>query len=816
MSTVAHEVNYYRPAIALDRVISRAMRKNLLLYGGAVLFLLTVVCLAYILLSSMKTGSFDMSLLMTEGSPFLGGFLLVFGVYSVLFAITMYYNTFYYRGIRQVTRENLSDETGFMIEAARIIHYNMYDLTHGFLSSSYGEEAMTRAGIPPAYVPEFLAGNRDRILMSSVPVLTEGFFTLHELGMFLYAHDESFRNFLFTHGVTEERFEGASSWVSRVRLLHKYKKRWWSRDNLGKTQGIGREFSFGVAYELQKFMRGLESTSALRVNISDISYANEIIDRLEVILTRSKAANAILIGEPGAGEMDMIIELGRRMREGKTLSSLSGKRLFVFDTSAFIATYSSKDLFEPMFLKLMEQSERAGSIILVIENLPEFIRSVIQIGSDASELMNRFLASPYVQIVATSDPGSFHAELEQHQALLRSFEQIPVMVPDLSSTIAVLEEATWQYEKRYGYLFTYPAVVRVAQCADQYIVDGVMPDKALNLLAAIASDAAHERLKVVTDVFVDTRVSATVGIPVGPITDTERQVLLNLEDELHKRVVGQHAAQNAIAGAMRRARAGIGSTKRPIGSFLFLGPTGVGKTETAKALAALFFGSEEKMVRFDMSEFSGRDGVERLLGTALHAGALASALHERPYCVLLLDELEKAHPEVHDLFLQVLDEGMFTDARGMRVNCRNTIIIATSNAGSQKIWTLTQAGKEPQEARDEIIDDIIASRLFRPEFINRFDATVIFSSLKEDEQRAIARHMLVDLEKRIRDRGYTLVVNDALLDALMREGYDPEFGARPMRRAIQDMVEERVARKIIEGGLQMGARIELTEVDLAQ
>jgi ATP-dependent Clp protease ATP-binding subunit ClpC len=727
--------------------------------------------------------------------------------------MTLFYSRFYYRGIKQVTREGLSPELGISIEAARVLHHDPYDLVNGFLSSSYGKEVMTRAGVPVPVVPDFLAGTRERIFMTALTLPSEGFLTLHDVGMFLYAQDEALRNFLFSHGVTEEDFLGASSWVSRVRLVHKYKKRWWSRDNLGKREGIGREFSFGVAYELSQYVRNLDQTSALKVDLKDVAYANEVIERLEVILTRNKSANALLVGEEGAGEMDMLILLGKRMREGTSLTSLSGKRLMVFDTSTFIATHTNKDTFEATFLTLMDQAERAGSIILVIENLPHFIRSVGELGSDAGQLLGRFLSSPYIQIVGTSDPGSYHAELEGRGDLIRNFEVVMVTVPDLTSTILVLEEAAWQYEARFGYFFTYPAIVRVATCADQYIVEGVMPDKALNLLSAIASDAAHEGLLVITDVFVDTRVSATLGIPVGPIRDGEREMLLHLEEELHKRVVGQEAALSAIAGAMRRARAGIGSTKRPIGSFLFLGSTGVGKTETAKALATLFFGGEEKMVRFDMSEFSGRDGLMRLIGDGVHAGALASALKEHPYCVLLLDELEKATTEVHDLFLQVLDEGIFTDGRGSRVNARNTIVVATSNAGSALIWELTQAGRRPQDEKDRIIDTVISERIFRPELINRFDATIIFASLEADEQRTIARFMLTDLEKRIRDRGYTLVVNDTLLDVLMKEGYNPEFGARPMRRAIQDVIEERVARKIIEGRLRPGTSIEFTSAD---
>lgn len=815
MSTIQEEVNYYRPAIALDHAIPRPLRKHLMHYGGAILFLLGAVCVAYVLHTLVTSGVFTFAPLFVEARYFFGAFLIILGPYVLLLMMTLFYNTFYYRGIKQVTREDLSHESGLTIEAGRVLHHDPYDLTNGFLTSSYGKEVMTRAGVPVVLVPEFLVEARERILMTAISVPKEGFFSLHDLGVFLYAHDEAFRTFLFSHGVTEEEFRGASSWVSRVRLVHKYKKRWWSRDNLGKREGVGREFSFGVAYELSRFVRNLDATSALKVDLKDVAYANEVIEKLEVILTRSKSANALLVGEAGAGEMDMLIELGRRMREGKSLTSLTGKRLMVFDTGTFVAMHTTKDAFEATFLKLMNQAERAGSIILVIENLPHFLRSVRELGSDAGELMGRFLASSYIQIVGTSDPGSYHAELEQRGDLMRNFEVVTVSIPDLSSTILVLEEAAWQYEAKFGYLFTYPAIVRIATCADQYIVEGVMPDKALSLLSAIASDAAHERLLVVTDVFVDTRVSATLGIPVGPIRDGEREMLLHLEEELHKRVVGQEAALSAIAGAMRRARAGIGSTKRPIGSYLFLGSTGVGKTETAKALAALFFGSEDKMVRFDMSEYSGGDGLMRLIGDSAHPGALASALKEHPYCVLLLDEFEKATTEVHDLFLQVLDEGVFTDGRGTRVNARNTIVVATSNAGSALIWSLTQEGKRPQDEKDRIIDTIISERVFRPELINRFDASVIFSSLEADEQRTIARFMLADLEKRIRDRGYTLVVNDILLNVLMKEGYNPEFGARPMRRAIQDVIEERVARKIIEGKLVPGTSIEFTPLDFA-
>jgi ATP-dependent Clp protease ATP-binding subunit ClpC len=815
MTTLEREIRLYRPAIALDALISRRARRNIFVLMLLVLIVLGGVIVAYLYVGWQKSGEFDTSILLTDARPFTGLLAIFLGPFIILFSMMCYYSTLYFRGVRMVTREDLQDGGGITLEVAKVLDGATDDLTATFLLSPYGSDIVLRSGISPELIPSFLSSNRTRIPPLSLPLAEGEFTTLLHVGTYLVKADTAFRDFLFKNGVTEELFNGACAWMSRVRAVRRYTMRWWSRDNLGKREGIGREFSYGVAYELSKYMRDIRTTSVLSVMLSDIGYANEVIERIETILTRSKAANVILVGEPGAGEMDMLIELGRRMREGKSLASLEGKRLVVFDTNAFVATHTTKEEFEAAFLTLMTEAERAGNIIIVIENLPAFISSVTALGSDVSELMNRFLASPYIQIVSTAEPSAFHAELETHHALLRNFTEIPVETPDLGSTIRVLEEAAWAHERRYGIVFTYGAIVRVATCADQYIVDGVMPDKALNLLSEVASLGGHEHVTLITDTYVDTKVSESLNVPVGPIQSGERDMLLNLEAELHKRVVGQDEAVRAIAGTMRRARAGIGSTKRPIGSFLFLGSTGVGKTETAKALAALFFGSDEKMVRFDMSEFSGTEGLPRLLGTATSPGALASALHEHPYCVLLLDEFEKADSEVHDLFLQILDEGMFTDARGTRVNARNTIVIATSNAGSARIWAIAQSGKRPHDVRDEIIDEIIGQGIFRPELINRFDATIMFSSLAPDEQRVIARNMLRDLESRIKDRGYTLVVNDALIDAVMREGYDPEFGARPMRRAIQDVIEERVATKIIEGNLRPGASIELTPAELA-
>ena len=343
-----------------------------------------------------------------------------------------------------------------------------------------------------------------------------------------------------------------------------------------------------------------------------------------------------------------------------------------------------------------------------------------------------------------------------------------------------------------------------------------MPDKAIELLTQVATHAKQKDAVIITADFVYQVVSDITGVPAGPIQAEERDLLLNLEDRLHKQVIGQERALDAIARTMRRARAGIQSSEKPIGSFLFLGPTGVGKTETAKALANIFFGGEGNLQRLDMSEFSGSDGLVRLIGDGEKSGTLADMLREHPYCVLLLDEFEKATRSVHDLFLQILDEGKFTDARGTKVNARNCIVIATSNAGSQLIIRTVQQREELSHLTQSIIDNIIKDGVFRPELVNRFDNTIIFEPLTIDQQGQVASLMLGGLYNRIKERGYELQVSKDLLDILVEKGYSPEFGARPMQRVLQDVVEEKVAERIISGQAQRGDTIMLSRSDFTE
>jgi ATP-dependent Clp protease ATP-binding subunit ClpC len=465
---------------------------------------------------------------------------------------------------------------------------------------------------------------------------------------------------------------------------------------------------------------------------------------------------------------------------------------------------------------LFDEAVHSGNIILVIENLSIFIREGEAMGVYIPELLDPYLSSPALQVIATDTPGSFHTFLEPLGGFTRRFNEIIIDALDLSATITVLEGVALRNETQYKILFTYSSLEAIATAADRYIVEGVMPDKAVNLLMDIATQGQQANQGIIDADFVYSIVSTKTGVPTGPIKDEERDLLLHLEDRLHKQVVGQQRALDAISRTMRRARAGIQSSDKPIGSFLFLGPTGVGKTETAKALAKIFFGTQEKMHRIDMSEFSGGDALIRLLGNGEQSGVLPDMLREHPYSVLLLDEFEKADRQVHDLFLQILDEGIFTDARGDRVNARNTIIIATSNAGSELIRRTVAQRQALSHLTQEIIDSIIKEGVFRPELINRFDSTIIFEPLTVVEQGKVANLMLGSLYKRVQERGYELVVTQDLIEILVEKGYNPEFGARPMQRVLQDVVEEKIAQLIISGEAKRGDTITLGKADFSE
>ena len=802
MNTLANSIKQYEPALRLTDLMSRS---SLSLLRKGSFSALTVSGLGAIGTYFFLDGLYSQQLL--------GGVLVFGAVWLEQMLSFSYHNSYYFRGLNSIIGLDEEPVEGATYDVAEATLKYPNDVTLAFCSSNFGSQTLIRSGIAPELVDNFLRSQRQLIPADMVMLPDDEIFSLIGLGKYLLMHDIGFKDLVKNTGIKEDIFLGSLRWVVGSYHQEKRATRWWSKDNLSRTTGLGREWAFGTAYLLERFSRDIRTSAVFSAFGVSASFAEEKVMEIESALARAKAANVLIIGEAGVGKIDLVMSVSYRMQLGMSLDAIAGKQIIVLDTVRLFATYRDKQELEQTLLRMFDEAVEAGNIVVVIENISTFIREAESLDVFIPELLDRYLSNPQLQIIATETPGAYHTHLETLGAFTRRFSEVLIESPDLSATTRVLLGIALKQETKYHTLFTYAGVQAITIAADRYIIDGVMPDKAIDLLVEIASKAQQNDVVIVTEDFVYETVSEKTGVPAGPIQDSERDLLLHLEDRLHRQVVGQQAALSAIARTMRRARAGVQSSEKPIGSFLFLGPTGVGKTETAKALAKIFFGEEGKMQRVDMSEYSGNDALERLIGNGEDAGTLPTILREHPYCVLLLDELEKAAQSVHDLFLQVLDEGSFTDSRGMKVNARNTIIIATSNAGSQLILRTVQQRKEISTLAQEIIDHIVKEGIYRPELINRFDSTIIFEPLNIEQQTEVASLMLGGLYERVKERGYEMSVSQDLLDVLVEKGYHPEFGARPMQRVLQDVIEEKIAQKIISGTVQKGDSIPLAKSD---
>ncbi len=805
MYTIADSIKKYKPVLSLSTILSRKTLSRLrtLFFIGAV----TSGTAGFIL---FITGP-------SNNTTILFGTALIFtALWIEQILIYSYHNSHYFYGLNSILGLDEEKISGTTYEIAEALTKNEEDVTKAFCTSWMGTMVLLRAGIDLNTVDTYLQSARPKITTLMIPLPEDQIFTLISLGKYLLQQDSSFKTFLKEQGILDTDFMGSLQWVVLSHHQEKRNERWWGKDNLSRIQGLGREWSYGTAYILEKYSRDIR-TNAVFSNLakSDSAFTEEKIAEVEVALARAKASNVLVIGEAGVGKIDLLLEVDRRMRAGQSITSIQNQHLILLDTSRLFATHQDKQALELTILSLFTEAAEAGNIIIVIENLSTFVREAELLGVFVPELLDPFLATSTLHVIGTDTPGNYHTYLEPLGAFSRRFAEVLIGTQDLTSTTRVLQDIAFQNEGRYQVLFTYSSLTAITAAADRYIVEGVMPDKAIELLIDIATRAQQDKRSIITTEYVYSVVSDKTGIPTGPIGDTERSFLLNLEDKLHERVIGQQQAIEAIARTMRRARAGIQAADKPIGSFLFLGPTGVGKTETAKALAHVFFGNEKNMHRIDMSEFSGPEALSRLIGNESDSGILPDMLRENPYSVLLLDEFEKAARAVHDIFLQILDEGIFTDARGSKVNARNTIIIATSNAGSQLILRTVNQRKELSTLSAEIINHIIKEGVYRPELVNRFDNTVIFEPLSLEEQGQIASLMLKGLYERVKEQGYELTINRELIDILVQKGYDPQFGARPMQRVIQDVVEEKIAKQIISGAVVKGESINLTRADFS-
>ena len=698
-------------------------------------------------------------------------------------------------------------------------------LFEALLRTTIGRAFLARIGIDRATYKEFLITST--VPWIPLPALAESLaahaadgreITLPVFLRTLFEGNFATKAFLDSHDIPLQAVEGAGRWLDREFSEADTARRWWLWEHLARVPGIGKQWSYGETPVLQQFADDM-AYEALRASGSDLVGKDREIRLIESALLKSSGANVVLVGEIGSGRHAVLLGLVSMIETGVIFPDLEDKHVFHLQSSVLSATGKTKSDIESLLIQLLNEAVRAGNIILVVDDFPEFVDSLAKSGVNAADILTPYLAHPAIHLFAIADPLGFRRTIENDAALMKYFERIDITEPEGAALIEILEEHVPAAEGAHQRIvLTYQAVEAVASGATEHLVAGALPKRAIDLMDEVAGAAAAAGTVYVLPELVKNFISQKTKMPMGTIGKDEQNKLMHLEAFLRERVIGQDEAVAAIADAIRRARSGINDPKRPIGTFLFMGPTGVGKTETAKALAESYFGSEENMLRFDMTEYQEADAFDKLVGSfeKNEPGLLTSRLQASPYALVLLDEFEKSSPKIRNLFLQILDEGFFTDYLGHKVNMRNTIIIATSNAGANLIWDAVNKGIDPASFKKDIFAAIQTAGLYSPELLNRFDEVVIFHPLGPDILAMIARVHLDDLAARLAaSKNITLLISDPLVEAVAKAGYDPAFGARPMQRVIQDRVEKLVANKIIQGAATSGGTVTFSPGDIA-
>lgn len=582
-----------------------------------------------------------------------------------------------------------------------------------------------------------------------------------------------------------------------------------------KTGGLARDWAFGYIPTLSMFGTNISDVGHQMMISTDFPSRSEIVDKMIDILSSNGTQNVALIGGHGSGKTAIVQSFADRLLDGnnKVPQNLKYHQVYVLDASRLISAASSRSNLETLIRRILIEANRAKNIILCLDNAQVFFEE--SAGTiDISNSIEQILETGAVRLILTMDEQKFLKISQNKPSLTNSLNRIKVAPTNFDDTMRILEDDIISIEYKRNITYTYQALKRSYDLASRYIYDIVMPGQASKLLKEAANYAVNQ---VVSEESVIKTVESTMNVKVGNASSVEeKEKLLHLEELIHQRMINQTKAVSAVANAIRRARSGVRNQNRPIGTFLFLGPTGVGKTELAKALSEIYFNGENNLIRIDLNEYVMAEDVNRLIASgAENPNSLTAQVMKNPFSVILLDEIEKAHPNVLTTLLQLLDEGILRDFNNREISFRDSIVIATSNAMADRIREYIERGYNLDQFEDKFVSELISNGDFKTEFLNRFDEIVIFRPLNQGELRQVIDLILKGVNKTLAPQHLSIEVDDDAKDFLVEKGYDPRLGARPMRRIVQKSVENIIAKKMLANEAAPGStlRITLEEVE---
>jgi ATP-dependent Clp protease ATP-binding subunit ClpC len=577
-----------------------------------------------------------------------------------------------------------------------------------------------------------------------------------------------------------------------------------------KFGGVGRDWAFGFTPLLDRLGQNISLAIAKHGAHFDWMMQSAGVKAIEAAFSNHASA-IVLIGPDGIGKTNSVYALAQKLIEGETVKELAYHQIIEINATDITSRARGQGDLEQIMISIANEAAHAGHVILFLDNAQLFTTSGP--GSfDATQILLSIVQARSVPMILAMSPSDFQRLRNNNQSLANLLTPVVLQEPSEADVMRILEDTSVNIENRNHVLVAYESLREAYRLSGRYNQDEAYPGRAVKLLEQAVSHTDHSVLSIES---VQKAIEQTRGVKVSSAAPAEADALLHLEDQIHKRMINQSHAVSVVANALRRARAGVTNPRRPIGSFLFLGPTGVGKTELAKSVAATYFGSEASMIRIDMSEYQQPDDTQRLLATGQAENAsLLMSIRQQPFSVVLLDEIEKAHPNILNLMLQLLDEGQLTDLSGKVASFKDCVIIATSNAGANTIRERIAKGENLDSFAAELTDELISNNQFRPELLNRFDEMVLFRPLNESELAQVVSLMIGEVNGTLKNQNISIELTQAAIAKIVAEGNDPRLGARPMRRALQRIVENTLAQKILKGEAKPGDHVVLDDSDL--